>query len=375
MKKNAFTLVELLVVIAIIGVLIALLLPAVQAAREAARRAQCTNHLKQVGVAVHNFHDTRDGLPPSGISTYRAGFWCLIYPYIEQQALYEIIVSRGFDNGLGEAWWNQTNTIGIECTEDVRTALGSVSIYRCPTRRGGGSHYVKQSEFHEFGASPAASPGPRSDYAIVHMYDITLRNDYDPSSTTPAGHWRYNGSSANPNNYLPHRGPFRVMQPNTTSSVTSDQEKAWGPRDTMAWWADGASNQIIAGEKHIPTSQIDYCGIHAPGEIAANRNYTDCGYQTSGDYHNMPSGRSFRNYFVGIVPGSPYGTNLEISRINDHADTGNGCDNYGFGSWHPDICNFLLGDGSVRAFPVTAPANMVMFRFATVNDGQNVIYP
>src|SRR5262245_25367012 len=93
-KRVAFTLVELLVVIAIIGVLVALLLPAVQAAREAARRMQCANNLKQLGLAVQNFHDTQGTLPPAYNLRHNGGnggdgyftWFAHILPYVEQQS-------------------------------------------------------------------------------------------------------------------------------------------------------------------------------------------------------------------------------------------------------------------------------------------------
>ncbi len=107
LKRSGFTLVELLVVIAIIGILIALLLPAVQAAREAARRSQCTNNLKQLGIALHNYHDTFKQFPPAQVDRGWAGTGgsyeqytpnkrnknhsgtTLLLPFMEQQALYD----------------------------------------------------------------------------------------------------------------------------------------------------------------------------------------------------------------------------------------------------------------------------------------------
>lgn len=107
-RRRAFTLVELLVVIAIIGILIALLLPAVQAAREAARRSTCTNNLKQYGIGLQNYHDANHAFPfgIGGTGVYnvaglpmtnalRASTYIPMLPYIEQQAMYDLIRSGG----------------------------------------------------------------------------------------------------------------------------------------------------------------------------------------------------------------------------------------------------------------------------------------
>ena len=98
--RCAFTLVELLVVIAIIAIPIALLLPAVQAAREAARRTQCANHLKQLGLAVHNFHDAQGAIVPAGLTFRGHATWLvLILPYIEMTAFHEAF-DKYSENGV-----------------------------------------------------------------------------------------------------------------------------------------------------------------------------------------------------------------------------------------------------------------------------------
>jgi prepilin-type N-terminal cleavage/methylation domain-containing protein/prepilin-type processing-associated H-X9-DG protein len=121
--RNGFTLVELLVVIAIIGVLIALLLPAVQAAREAARRMTCTNHLKQLGLAHHNCHDVYKVIPPYGLGHWNpTGNWApmpLLLPYIEQTWRYDQIAATKFacDGPYGR----------------LPACIGAVSIFLCPS--------------------------------------------------------------------------------------------------------------------------------------------------------------------------------------------------------------------------------------------------
>src|SRR5262245_15335943 len=119
MRQNTsgFTLVELLVVIAIIGILIALLLPAVQAARESARRSQCQNNLKQIGLAIQNYHDNKKFYPYSRIEV-RETWAVLIWPYMEQ-------------GGLADQW-DITKDYYAQLPEVRQTSLPG---FLCPTRR------------------------------------------------------------------------------------------------------------------------------------------------------------------------------------------------------------------------------------------------
>lgn len=125
-QRRGFTLIELLVVIAIIGVLIALLLPAVQAAREAARRMQCTNNLKQMGLALHNYESSNGVLPPSvvlrasGTTLLWSNGWSVharIAPFAEQGPLFN---SMNFD-------------LSYELPENQTVASQSVSLFLCPS--------------------------------------------------------------------------------------------------------------------------------------------------------------------------------------------------------------------------------------------------
>ncbi len=121
--RRGFTLVELLVVIAIIGILIALLLPAVQAAREAARRAQCTNHMKQIGLAVHNYHDTFKSVPSGFVvrgNQPAFGWGTLILPFIEQQPLFDQLAPT-------------TRTVADVAATDPALLQTIISEYRCPS--------------------------------------------------------------------------------------------------------------------------------------------------------------------------------------------------------------------------------------------------
>ncbi|MEM2002131.1 MAG: DUF1559 domain-containing protein [Candidatus Methanomethylicaceae archaeon] len=127
-KSVGFTLVELLVVIAIIGILISLLLPAVQAAREAARRSQCVNNLKQITLGAHSYHDTFGHFPWPGMIANWLGWTASILPYIEQKTLYDQINWHRSDPANRAPWRDPAGG-------KAAIALNRVSVYLCPSGR------------------------------------------------------------------------------------------------------------------------------------------------------------------------------------------------------------------------------------------------
>lgn len=132
-KRRAFTLIELLVVIAIIAILVALLLPAVQQAREAARRSQCKNHLKQIGLAMMNYEDVNSTFPPATTTRGNHGttVWLRLLPFMDQENIYNEVASVGFGHHVNYWFGSSTNANTIQ----VRQILDGVRIptYRCPS--------------------------------------------------------------------------------------------------------------------------------------------------------------------------------------------------------------------------------------------------
>jgi len=336
---QGFTLIELLVVIAIIAVLIALLLPAVQAAREAARRIQCTNNLKQIGLAFANYESTNQMFPlgamtlVSGPSTATWGgetgnngvSWpALILPYLEQSPVYSAInFSTGIEinmPGFATAWYTRIGV--LSCPSD-----GDQAGFR---NFGSGN-----GDGQDISATPPAPPGGGALMVPVSNYGASFGDNYcigplnngvifpteTPYTTWPpipgqprSGWPGYQGTYADINGNLPPIGAPGVLR--GMFDVNDGQTV------TLASVTDGTSNTISAGET-LPAQRAD----------------NNVWEWNSGNYGctvpiNYPSPQSC------ALPGNNWGTNNVASRCN--------YTNEAFKCHHPGGANFLFVDGSVH---------------------------
>ncbi|HBT76715.1 MAG TPA: hypothetical protein DEB39_07270 [Planctomycetaceae bacterium] len=369
--SEAFTLVELLVVIAIIGTLVALLLPAVQAAREAARRMQCSNNLKQIGTGVHNFHGSHGGLVPLCVGDERPSWLTLLYPFIEQQSLYDIMTEggtakdQGLDRKFKAGWFDAL-------APDIQNGFGSVSTYHCPSRRAGVSLVTDPM----LGAGNFPRIGPTNDYATVVVASTEGHGG--------GGHWQRCYEARDQQNYP----TYSVLR----QALSSGNVNNWTCRDTFAWIEDGTSNTLLAGEKFVRPDEVNRCTMNGATAEDSPDIMLDCSYLVAmkaergegwaGDVRGdgVQVGRPLvkidanpsysENTYIRIANGplqKPVMVGAVMSIKARSAPIG-------FGGSHFGIANFLVADGSVRGISSMAD-KMTLLYLGRVNDGQTAAFP
>jgi prepilin-type N-terminal cleavage/methylation domain-containing protein/prepilin-type processing-associated H-X9-DG protein len=308
--RRGFTLIELLVVIAIVAVLIGLLLPAVQAAREAARRIQCTTNLKQIGLAVHSYHSAFDVLPPvgsvdingnssgSGLVPQTASIHLRLLNYLEHEAVYD-----AYNFKLGDVLYG--NAVAANTTV-IATAIAG---YLCPSD---------------------SNPGSTGNLAGGYAVPITCVN------------------------YAINAGTNRVYSGGATNGVAwwLGGHIGYGCRINLASVADGTSNTALFSEWVKGTS-----GQNARGKnmVYAIASYNNGGYQADhalcissttvlwdhkGEYWTLQDTGRGGPYYHVMPPNKP--------ACAKSAGFGNVDSFIGPGSFHPGGVNVLLLDGSIR---------------------------
>jgi hypothetical protein len=365
--------VELLVVIAIIGILIALLLPAVQAAREAARRMQCANNLKQIGLSVHNFHDARKGLPPllvggrhtfGGISNSRfqsPTIFVYLLPYMEKQTIYDLIPEDFTTSPPNNAWW--------DALPDRKSMI--ISTYICPSRG------PRVADNPTLDTIPRATDGFVSDYAAVMSEDV--RTDGTPELRR---NYVFDDNTTN-NEYRSQFGPFTAALKSSLSTPTK-----WSPRNDMSRFQDGTSNQYLFAEKHIPLDRLNVCReFTATATVAGAGEYGwwDCGVQVLRSAPDTPQdGGNYQNNIALYNPARMVTIEAYYIARSPQEGMADGTTNPNlwsrnvspFGSYHVGgLCHHLFADGSVQGFSPNISRSNVHWPLGCVSDGTPVSLP
>ncbi|MDR1491377.1 MAG: DUF1559 domain-containing protein [Planctomycetaceae bacterium] len=326
--RRAFTLVELLVVIAIIGVLIALLLPAVQAAREAARRMQCANNMKQIGLAMYNYHDAYNATP-AGFT--RQGFlWSgAILPYIEQQNLFSTLVFDWNDEKKGGFRYNTSGNVIASANDEpianVKACMTFLSAYFCPT-------------------CPIERNLPRSYNNIWNRAVACYRANAGSNIGNDNVRTLWTG------------GNYTVDGVVTPTSEMVSLSGCQGPRKTSGPWKYGNPNGLFFGERWLNFGAVSdgLSNTVLVGESAPDPDFTK-------DSQGMDMFSVGGNQWWGWDPSNENtvdtptefseGLGSGLIQLNAYFLTPNIHGTFlevAFGSYHPNVANFTLGDGSVQ---------------------------
>jgi prepilin-type N-terminal cleavage/methylation domain-containing protein len=307
-SRHGFTLVELLVVIAIIGILVALLLPAIQAAREAARRSQCVNNLKQIGIAVQNYHDTTKKLPPMRVWDGDRTWLALILPHLEE--------------GQVLSMWDPKLGCFYDQPYEMRTAI--ISSFYCPSmphesriliwdpsdssqQPNDGSHGHPRTD-----TSPKAGgtgwQGSISDYRAVAGSTCALKG---VGADNVSYKLNYDEASENAKSCL-NDGP--IPSPKSRVPIGAHGTQSWSALTSLKSITDGTSKTLLGGEV---------------GRREAERTHA-----FNGDY--------FPGVWVGEL--RPFCT--KCTQTKDEASDS---ETRGFGGAHSGVVNFVMCDSSVQA--------------------------
>ncbi len=326
MKRMAhgFTLVELLVVITIIGILIALLLPAVQAAREAARRMQCGNNLKQIGLAIHNFANTYNALPPTRYGCFDGTWAIVLAPYYEEGNFYEQWTALKPASGTPWGYYEQS----------AENRLHQIAGLYCPSRRSpsqGSEGTVSVNGDDRNGNLSDRKPGALGDYAAV-IGDKRNGPDGDPGHGN--FYWDFEGYC---------RGAWQAAATPDAQCLGSDPNYraptgSYRYKLSFSDILDGTSNTLLVGEKHVPRDSFGRfsaydTSIYNPDELATYARLAGPGYSLA-------------------------------MRDTDPV-------NINFGSSHSGVCQFVFGDGRVTSLSVSLNTDVLGY-LACRKDG-NVI--
>jgi prepilin-type N-terminal cleavage/methylation domain-containing protein len=316
---RGFTLIELLVVIAIIAVLVALLLPAVQQAREAARRASCKNNLKQIGLALHNYHDTANSLPPGWIGGNRWGWGAMILPQLEQSPLYNSFSSIVGVNAAGVS--GSGFGAVMPCLALPNGLQIEMPVFRCPSDTGTGQ----------------VTPPLANGYALSQT---------PPATTTTFGRSNYVGVVGS----LVNLGAIP-----TTMNGFGNGAFSQNSRRNFSSFTDGLSNTFLVGERRSAGANG---GVFVGGDAiwagVGDEVSIECIALHVGDC-SFGNGLNFKSLTAPLLT-----SNVPYS---------------GFSSLHTGGAHFLIGDGSVRFISDSisqGPANTMGSTYqnlASINDG------